>query len=333
MKLHFVILLFLIFSSGLYAQDFSEIDYKVKHYPKSLNTIESLALRISNDFITDEEKVRAAFTWVSHNINYKTGKFFAFSTPEIIIYNSKYELKKRKEEVIQRRIQRILDTKIAVCDGYALVFKALCDHLNIECEVIKGISKQEIKAEIGSKVYKNHSWNVVFVNQEWKLIDTTWSAGYVNSKEDVFVSDFDDTYFFTKPTDFIKHHYPKYDKWQLIPQKISLKDFFKAPIFYDQYFETAMQLSEQHSGILTITEDKSVRLYFDAIPEDTKKLIYTIADGKISKKLAIYKDITKGKYYAVFPKISKKYHNQPLVLFYGGFPMIEFKIRHTETIN
>ncbi|WP_294581271.1 hypothetical protein [uncultured Thomasclavelia sp.] len=52
--------------------------------------------------------------------------------------------------------------KVAVCYGFSLVFKLLCDYSGINCLVIRGKTKG------------NHAWNMVEYNGKFYHIDTTW---------------------------------------------------------------------------------------------------------------------------------------------------------------
>ncbi|MGM9665650.1 MAG: transglutaminase domain-containing protein, partial [Eubacteriales bacterium] len=50
----------------------------------------------------------------------------------------------------------------AVCEGYSLTFKYLCDYMGINCIVV---ASDEM----------DHAWNIVEVEGKWYYVDTTWS--------------------------------------------------------------------------------------------------------------------------------------------------------------
>lgn len=52
--------------------------------------------------------------------------------------------------------------KTAVCQGYALAFKALCNELGVECNLVTSSAL-------------NHAWNMVKVNGNYYLVDSTWN--------------------------------------------------------------------------------------------------------------------------------------------------------------
>ena len=51
--------------------------------------------------------------------------------------------------------------EIAVCQGYALAYKLLCDRVGIECYMVTSDSM-------------NHAWNIVWLDGSWYHVDATW---------------------------------------------------------------------------------------------------------------------------------------------------------------
>lgn len=315
----------LVCSFLLRAQQFDHVDKKVRMYPDFLDTVDELSIRIGNDFDSDTEKVRAVYTWIAHNIEYDVNLFRVFQLPQTIEYNSEHDLQWKLKRINDAKVKETLKERKAICRGYALLFKALCDSLNIESYLIRGFSKNDIKTTISSRMYKDHIWNVVLINNEWKLIDVTWAAGYVDVYTSSFVKRFNDRYFFADPNEFIKHHYPKHTQWQLIDKPISLETFFKAPIFFNTYFSQGFSLSNRHSGIIVLKED-AVVLNFETIPKKAD-LFYSFTNGTTSKRLR-YKKQKNGMYAAVIKQMPKIENPKTLTIFSNGFPVINFKVKH-----
>lgn len=79
----------------------------------------------------------------------------------------------------------------------------------------------------------NHSWNAVFVEEDWRFVDCCWGAG----REDEagrWTPKFEEFWFLTDPDKFINDHYPCMStdtkiitNWQLMKQPISLDEFNK----------------------------------------------------------------------------------------------------------
>jgi len=54
-----------------------------------------------------------------------------------------------------------------VCEGYAKLFKALCDYYGLKCVIVTG------EAGTGGEPGP-HMWNYVYLNDYWYLVDCTW---------------------------------------------------------------------------------------------------------------------------------------------------------------
>lgn len=70
----------------------------------------------------------------------------------------------------------------------------------------------------------NHSWNAVFIDGSWHLVDCHWATRYLRGDGDGSSTDaetkygfeYDDFYFLTDPEQMIFSHLPTDDKWQLM---------------------------------------------------------------------------------------------------------------------
>jgi hypothetical protein len=190
-------------------QAFESIDQHAKNAPASATrSVEKLAEYLSQNAQTDVEKVRSYYTWIANHIAYDTKSFFSGkSTPETSAENT---LKSRK----------------AICQGYSELFKALCDYSNIPCYIVSGYSKGYGYHEGKKFTEADHAWNVVFIDQQWQLLDATWGAGHVDDKQK-FINKTTDEFFLTPPETFILKHLPSDPMWQLLPCPITLDDYSK----------------------------------------------------------------------------------------------------------
>ncbi len=117
---------------------------------------------------------------------------------DYIISNLSYDQSLSKENIYD--IYGAMYNNVAVCEGYAKMFKYLMDELQIPCIMVIGTatnSKNETE---------NHAWNYVSLNDKWYGVDTTWddpisSTGYV-SEESKY------KYFLKGSIDFSKDHIP-----------------------------------------------------------------------------------------------------------------------------
>ena len=153
---------------------------------------------------TELDKIRSIYVWMANNITYDMKGFLLKELPDY-------------------RPKAVLNSKIAVCEGYAQLFDELCNEAGIRSEIIRGYSKGYDYNE-GDKIeVSNHSWNAVYLDSQWRFIDVTWAARRANNNKQV--RPFSDKYFLTPPDEFIMDHLPEIPAWQLLPSPVSKEAF------------------------------------------------------------------------------------------------------------
>lgn len=196
---------------------FADLDNYAKNAPEHVSkNLKSLAKYLSLRANNDTEKARLVFSWVAHHIRY-----------DDVAYNRGVYSDEKPVTVLKRRL--------AVCAGYSALFESLAKEIGLEVKVIPGYSKGFERYV--SKI--NHDWNAVNIEGEWKLIDVTWASGYaIKTKRGLRSTlKFNDFWFFTPPEQFIFSHFPEDDRWQLIRDKLKLKDFNRMPIVHHAIFQ------------------------------------------------------------------------------------------------
>ncbi len=316
MFVRIVLISVLLLSFNMQGQDYAKVDAIVRNYPNKINTTLDLATKINSDFNLDEEKVRAAYQWLSNNIDYeKVNDVFDIADYQII-YASEKERLRQLETKNRKKIKRILKTNKAICIGYARVFKAICDDLNIQSEIVVGYSKTMANQINNDATYKNHAWNAVKINNIWQLLDITWST--VSQVKEY--KHYNDYYFFVDPKELILTHFPVNRDWQLLESPISKATFFKTPIFYANYFIEQFKIADNQGGIIEIS-DKKAQVYFDKIP-NSKKVFYTL-DGQNYKPM-MYKKTKDGNYVGSFKYKNNKSKN--ITIYSESLPILSFAI-------
>lgn len=115
-------------------------------------------------------------------------------------------------------------------EGYANLFKTMCDMAHIKCDIVKGFAKSNPQ-NIGEISEKNaHMWNAVSLNNTWYFIDATWSAGFTDVKVKNFTPAFTDAWFLTEKSLFALSHFPANKKWQMLDTPINRAVFTNSPI-------------------------------------------------------------------------------------------------------
>ncbi|MFL5809969.1 MAG: transglutaminase domain-containing protein [Flavisolibacter sp.] len=116
---------------------FSRIDWEVQSVEAA--TVDSLSYKLVHNYSTELEKVRAIFSWITQHISYNTYIFNALGRYGVNRFvptpmDTISEWKSANEMTAQRVLQR----RFAICDGYAKLFKTLCDYAGIRSELVPG---------------------------------------------------------------------------------------------------------------------------------------------------------------------------------------------------
>lgn len=158
-RLHLLLIAFysLFLTFGSIAQE--DKSFKFVPFFFSLRA-DKLSHHLTNNCTTDEEKIAAIHGWISHNIRFNVGKWL-------------------NQEHTRTSIQRILFKRKAVSSGYSDLFNELCKYANIRSITISGYTKNEY-TDLKDPLYLNEQeWNAVYINNEWRLVDACWDAGYI----------------------------------------------------------------------------------------------------------------------------------------------------------
>ncbi|MFT3793155.1 transglutaminase domain-containing protein [Flavobacterium sp.] len=242
-------LLLLLFGNTLFAQDYSKVDNLVKTYPKSFSNPNKLAEKINADFKTDEEKVRAAFTWIALHVNYDLKAYQSGGNMIAYTYSGEADRLAKEKQYRLEYAEKTLRTKKGVCQDYSALFHVVCDAIGVKCIDIIGTSKAH-PSHIGKLPKANdHEWNAVKIDDQWKFIDVTWASGSVDLQTGKFKSEFNDGYFFTEPEVFFLNHFPQ-DKRLLMIQK-SEQQFAELPLFYGAYIKAGYEIATPEKGIIS----------------------------------------------------------------------------------
>lgn len=257
-------------------QDLRKVDYsKVdQHVLKVSQTYETDIYELVDKLAVFDQKhlnFRAAFFWVAYNIKY-----------DCVDYHKPDKYKKN-----QGWRRTIADTA-GICGGYANLLKAICDRMNIECEVISGKSRGSW-ASLDSRSGGSHAWNRVKLDGKWYLVDPTWASGYTDGRTKVFTRSFNEHYFLSDPAAFALGHFPKDSKWQLLDEPISYTQFVRSPVVRCRQEQNPIASFHPLNGIVTLSHKQKL------------KFSYTLQEGEaplwIKMQKAKRTDFLKAKKY------------------------------------
>ncbi|XP_029472853.1 kyphoscoliosis peptidase-like isoform X2 [Rhinatrema bivittatum] len=156
---------------------------------------------------TDLEKVRAIWIWICHHIEYDT-----------VGYHNHAQQETETNDILQSRR--------GICAGYSGLFEQMCSIINIQCMNIAGYAKGcSYRTGDSFAGNTNHSWNAVYLEGGWHLLDCTWGAGFADDTCSSFSFEYNEFYFLTHPALFIEDHFPENQNWQLLKPPLTLQQF------------------------------------------------------------------------------------------------------------
>lgn len=266
-----------IWGEGRESGRYAAVDRHALSAPASAESgVPQLARYLSRGARTDEQKARAAFRWITANIDYDVPSYLSRKFPD-----------QRAEAVLARRT--------AVCAGYAQLYHALAKQMGLEVAVVGGNCRVRPEGPPES-----HAWNSVKLNGKWHLLDSTWGAGSVDDKSRRFNRAFKEHYFLTPPEQLIFTHFPDATRWQLLGRPRTLAEFQAFPVVSSGYFQYAIRAQELH-GYLSAKE--GARLKF-VVPQGVKMSGQLEHNGKTLPDNLVFAQ-TDGRHYyldALFPR-------------------------------
>ena len=183
-------------------------------------SLEALALYLTGNLPSDKEKVRAIYRWVADRIEYDvesylTGKFSKMDASQV------------------------LEKRQSVCDGFATLFAELARKAGLDVKTIVGFARGYVSQGKQRFDHPNHAWNAMKLNGEWRMIDVTWGAGYV--QEGKYKKALSEAFFLAPPEQFVFSHLPQEDDWQLQrTPRLSQKDFEALPDVRTTFFNNGI---------------------------------------------------------------------------------------------
>jgi len=224
--------------------DWTSIDKHALAAPKNIqDDLPKLYEYLIQPCETPIEKVRSFYIWIVHNIEYD---------------QKALDLKRAR---INKNLGGILQRKKAVCVGYSQLLEALCNKANIPNEIISGYTR--IEGEPLQLEAPDHTWNAIFLNGQWHLLEPTWASAYAQHK-DQNVQKIKEDFFLTKPLHFLKKHLPNDPIWQLTDCPISLDDFRQNAVSHENWSSDSTQCINYRDSIYAFRQmkigDKKIHL-------------------------------------------------------------------------
>ena len=234
------------FQCNAQVSDFNHIDFNkadriaLECKNEILNNLPNLAFKLTSELNTDVEKFRAIYIWVCSNISNDYKLFTKNNRKRNKFKDDSLQLLKWNNLVNKTIYKSLLKEKKTICTGYTYLVKELSLLANLNCEVIQGFGRTS-STDIENFTNPNHSWNAVKLNNKWYLCDPTWASGLIDFESHIFKFQYNDGYFLTNPKLFAKNHYPANQKWLLLDETLTFKEFLEVPIMYGNAYSKLEQ--------------------------------------------------------------------------------------------
>ena len=232
--------------------------------------IGKLSKDLTSPYVEDIYKARAIFRWITANIDYDYR--FANSGKEITIPECDYYDDPTRDCVGELKvwennyIRKVLTRKKAIADGYAKLFKKLCDINFIQCEVISGYARTK-PYQVGNSMPVNHSWNAIMIDADWYYVDVTWASGYCPEDEETgrllkYVREFKNYYWLQPFSIFSRNHYPK-KGYFVEPTNLSKEQFFLKPHYYSADILENITEASPATGVVKVKKGDTIHFKFN----------------------------------------------------------------------
>lgn len=264
-------LLLALFPVTSFAQDWSENSYSYGKKSEYVLTPDSLSRMLTNGYKTDRDKVASIFRWITENITYNVRPYYNATHSSA---RSSYDdddtgaLKPLSERVAID----VLKKRIALCDGYARLFKTLCDYAGIRSEVITGYADGGMGRR-HLKFTSNHRWNAVYLDSSWRLLDVTWASGYIIYSTDNFIQQYNHHYFLTPAEDFIRDHYPEELQWTLLPKPPAITEFKHSPFKNNAFIKYKIASYKPQAGIIEALPGDTIQFELETSSEEKRLFV------------------------------------------------------------
>lgn len=243
---------------------------RVDAYVNRLGEMRDVYLKTIVDTLTHRqtapqiEMARAIYVWQAKNIDYNT--------------EGHHHPKQNNTSP-----SSTLNRRVTTHEGYANLFKTMCDMARINCVIIKGLAKFSPKniGELGK--WNDHTWNAIQINGTWYPVDVTWGAGYTDRRFKFYTRSYTDAWFMTDKDIFALSHFPKDKQWQMLDSPINKSNFTFAPIAGPAAIAHGIYPAEGIRGNLRGKSDTTKRLVFTVDrPQNVKSVT---ASAKTTKRV------------------------------------------------
>ena len=204
-------------------------------------SVAALAAYLAQAAPDELTRARALFRWIAGHISYNVAGFQSGNYGDL-------------------SPDGVLRSRSSVCEGYARLGEALGAAMGLEVQVVSGWSKGYGYTS-GQRFDgpTNHAWMAVRIGGQWRLMDPTWGAGYLDQSTQ-FVRRFQEHYFLTAPDAFVFDHLPQDPRWQLLERPISAAEYENLVYLRPMFFLAGFRIGSNPHARITAAGRTTVTL-------------------------------------------------------------------------
>ncbi len=216
------------------SNSFAKIDEYVKKCPNSIkNDFNKISIYLNKICVTDLEKARAIYIWLIYNIDYDD-------------YGFNYK------KIRDCSADSVLRSKKTVCEGFSNLYLAFGLSLKLDIKKVHGYAKGYGYNSKDKFRDTDHAWNIIKINNNWRIFDATWgqSYGINNNGKLVSVKKIDNYWFNLDPYESIFNHLPKDTSFQFVKPYLSLSVYERIQNIDFEYFKLGFNAEETYQAII-----------------------------------------------------------------------------------
>lgn len=252
--------------------DFEYFDEKVINRTKKdgVLSLESFALNnFGHRYLNSLERLRAIYV-------------FCTETYQLIDDNGSTDFRKPATN-----LDKVLHKNY--CTPYELtwLFKKLCNHVGIKCDIIIGFLKTPDRDNLDFQL--NHCWLSCVIKNEYRFVDAVLGNTsnpiheYINDTPSTKCEDF---YFLTEPKKLIYSHIPYKTKEQHLTPEIDNLVPMSLPVVFPSYFKNELEFYRFDNSLSYMTSNDCYEMSF-LVKDDVEIFATVVPDDNESYKASL----------------------------------------------
>ncbi|KAH7363104.1 variant SH3 domain-containing protein [Plectosphaerella cucumerina] len=217
--------------------------------PPMTNSITLATTYVCRPYRSDVQRLRAIFTWTSERICWEEDFEGTIDT------------------------KRVIQTKRACAEEYALIVMEMCGAVGIQCEVVRGYLKTPGEIPDSNMMPRpNHWWNAVLIDNEWRMMDCclaspSYPKRHMYSSAPSTTADF--WWFLARPLELCWTHIPEHHEQQHICPPQAYEVLLNLPCANPAFFKNMVEMADYNTSLTRIEDLEMVHVKIN-VPADVE---------------------------------------------------------------